>query len=151
MDITKEIVVIPNFIDLLRFTKQSKEHFKKAICPNNEKLIVHTSNFRKVKRVEDAIRIFDKVRREVPAKLLLVGDGPERIKAENLCRELGTCDDIRFLGKMEQIDRKIRLSCQRANLTGSDCNCLITGQTITETREKRRYQLIMRILSCQRS
>ena len=68
-----------NFVDLSRFRKQSKDHFKKAICPNNEKLIVHTSNFRKVKRVEDAIRVFDKIRQVVPAKLLLVGDGPERI------------------------------------------------------------------------
>jgi len=61
-DINKEIVVIPNFIDLERFKKHKKDHFKKAICPNDEKLIVHTSNFRKVKRVDDAVRIFGKIR-----------------------------------------------------------------------------------------
>lgn len=108
--IKKEIRVIPNFVDLSRFKKQSKDHFKRAICPNNEKLIVHTSNFRKVKRVEDAIRIFHKVRQAIPAKLLLVGDGPERINAENLCRELGTCEDIRFLGKLEQIEEVLSVA-----------------------------------------
>ncbi len=109
-NIKKDILVIPNFVDLARFKKQSKEHFKKAICPNNEKLIVHTSNFRKVKRVEDAIRVFQKIRQSVPAKLLLVGDGPERINAENLCRELGTCDDIRFLGKLEQVEEVLSVA-----------------------------------------
>ena len=102
--ITKEIEVIPNFIDLDRFKKHKKDHFKKAICPNDEKLLVHTSNFRKVKRVEDAVRIFWNVRQEIPTKLLLVGDGPERIRIENLCRELGVCDDIRFLGKLEAVE-----------------------------------------------
>ncbi|MDH5603705.1 MAG: N-acetyl-alpha-D-glucosaminyl L-malate synthase BshA, partial [Cyclobacteriaceae bacterium] len=95
-DIKKEIEVIPNFIDLDRFKKQKKDHFKTAICPAGEKLIVHTSNFRKVKRVEDVVRIFDNIRKKIPAKLLLVGDGPERHTIENLCRELETCDDITF-------------------------------------------------------
>ncbi|MEQ8811965.1 MAG: N-acetyl-alpha-D-glucosaminyl L-malate synthase BshA, partial [Imperialibacter sp.] len=85
--ITKDIEVIPNFIDLERFKKQKKDHFKQAICPNGEKLVVHTSNFRKVKRVEDVIKIFIGIRKEMPAKLLMVGDGPERSKAEALCRE----------------------------------------------------------------
>ncbi len=109
-NVKKEILVIPNFVDMSRFKKQSKDHFKRAICPNNEKLIVHTSNFRKVKRVEDAIRIFDKIRKQTPAKLLLIGDGPERINAENLCRELGTCDDIRFLGKLEQVEEVLSVA-----------------------------------------
>jgi len=87
-DITKEIEVIPNFIDLERFKKQKKDHFKKAICPNGEKLVVHTSNFRKVKRVEDVIKIFIGIRKEMPAKLLMVGDGPERSKAEALAVKL---------------------------------------------------------------
>ena len=108
--ITKEIEVIPNFVDITRFKKQSKDHFKRAICQHGEKLIVHTSNFRKVKRVEDAIRVFHKVRQQMPVKLLLVGDGPERVKAENLCRELGTCDDIRFLGKLEQIEEVLSVA-----------------------------------------
>jgi len=103
-DITTEIEVIPNFIDLSRFSKQKKEHFKRAICPNNERLIIHTSNFRKVKRIEDAVRVFCKVRRQIPAKLLLVGDGPERRRIEDLCQEMGISEDVRFLGKLEAIE-----------------------------------------------
>jgi N-acetyl-alpha-D-glucosaminyl L-malate synthase BshA len=109
-NITKDIRVIPNFIDLKRFQKQKKEHFKKAICPNNEKLIVHTSNFRKVKRVEDVLKVFKNVRSKIPVKLLLVGDGPERIIIENLCREFETCDDIRFLGKLDHIEEVLSVS-----------------------------------------
>lgn len=102
--VTKDIEVIPNFVDINRFKKQRKDHFKKAICPNNEKLLVHTSNFREVKRVEDVVRVFDKVRQIVPSKLLLVGDGPERMNIEKLCRDLGTCHDMRFLGKLDAIE-----------------------------------------------
>jgi L-malate glycosyltransferase len=100
----KPITVIPNFIDVTRFQKQSKEHFKKAIAPQNEKLIVHTSNFRKVKRLEDVIRIFGKIREKIPAKLLLVGDGPERHNAEILCRELNLCEYTLFLGKQNPVE-----------------------------------------------
>jgi len=103
-NITRHIEVIPNFIDLSRFRKQPKEHFKLAICPNEEKLLVHTSNFRKVKRIEDVIGMFSLVRKQIAAKLLLVGDGPERPKMESLCRELGLCDDIRFLGKLDAVE-----------------------------------------------
>jgi N-acetyl-alpha-D-glucosaminyl L-malate synthase BshA len=109
-EIKKEIIVIPNFIDLERFKKQKKEHFKLAICPHGEKLLVHTSNFRKVKRVEDVIKVFYEVRKQIPAKLLLVGDGPERDKMERLCRELGTCDDIRFLGKLEAVEEVLSVA-----------------------------------------
>lgn len=108
--LNKEIRVIPNFIDLDRFKKQKKEHFKTAICPNGEKLIVHTSNFRKVKRVEDVIQVFKGVRDRIPAKLLLVGDGPERTKMENLCRELHTCSDVRFLGKLDSIEEVLSVA-----------------------------------------
>lgn len=103
-DIKKEIEVIPNFIDLRRFSKKAKEHFKKAIVPLDEKLIIHTSNFRKVKRVEDVIQVFSKIRQKIPAKLLLIGDGPERANMEKLCRQLSECDHIRFLGKQEAIE-----------------------------------------------
>ncbi|MDH5397846.1 MAG: N-acetyl-alpha-D-glucosaminyl L-malate synthase BshA [Cyclobacteriaceae bacterium] len=108
--IKRDIEVIPNFIDLSRFKKHKKDHFKTAICPNNEKLIVHTSNFRKVKRVEDAVLVFDQVRRKVPSKLLLVGDGPERHHVENLCRKLDTCDDIRFLGKLDMVEEVLSVA-----------------------------------------
>ena len=109
-EITKEIEVIPNFVDLSRFKKQKKDHFKRAICPDGEKLLVHTSNFRKVKRVEDVITIFDKVCSIIPSKLLLAGDGPERSKMEELCREIGRCDDIRFLGKLEAVEEVLSVS-----------------------------------------
>jgi len=109
-DITRDIKVIPNFIDLERFKKQKKDHFKKAICPNNEKLIVHTSNFRKVKRVQDVIDIFYRVRKVIPSKLLLVGDGPERYQMEELCRSLGTCEDTRFLGKLEAVEEVLSVA-----------------------------------------
>ncbi|MTI41466.1 N-acetyl-alpha-D-glucosaminyl L-malate synthase BshA [Fulvivirga lutimaris] len=109
-DITNEIEVIPNFIDLERFKKQKKEHFKKAICPNDEMLLVHTSNFRKVKRVEDVVKVFHNLRKVIPAKLLLVGDGPERTHIEALCRELGDCDDIRFLGKLEAVEEVLSVA-----------------------------------------
>lgn len=107
--ISKEIEVIPNFIDLNRFKKQKKEHFKTAVAPHNEKLLVHTSNFRKVKRIEDVIRVFNEVRKQIPSKLLLVGDGPERTAMENLCRQLGTCDDIRFLGKLDAVEEVLSI------------------------------------------
>jgi L-malate glycosyltransferase len=102
--INREIEVIYNFIDLERFKKQKKEHFRKAIAPNGEKLLVHTSNFRKVKRMEDIVYIFDAVRRKMPAKLLLVGDGPERTSIENLIRHLDIQDDVRFLGKLDAVE-----------------------------------------------
>jgi L-malate glycosyltransferase len=109
-NITNDIEVIPNFVDISRFRKQGKEHFKKAICPNGEKLIVHASNFRAVKRIQDVILVFDQVRKQIPSKLLLVGDGPERMKLEQLCRELDTCADIRFLGKMEAVEEILSVS-----------------------------------------
>lgn len=109
-DVKKEIAVIPNFIDLSRFKKQKKEHFKKAICPNDEKLIVHTSNFRKVKRVDDVIKMFCKISKNIPVKLLLVGDGPERNRMEQLGREMCQCDDIRFLGKLEAVEEVLSVS-----------------------------------------
>jgi len=108
--VTKEIEVIPNFIDLEKFKKQKKDHFKKAICPNGESLIVHTSNFRPVKRIPDAIHVFEALRKVIPAKMLLIGDGPERGNAEKLCRELDICDDIRFLGKLEAVEEVLSVA-----------------------------------------
>ena len=102
--IDKQIEVIYNFIDLKRFSKKAKDHFRKAIAPFGEKLIVHTSNFRKVKRIEDVVHAFDQIIKKVPSKLLLIGDGPERPAIEKLCRDLGNCDHVRFLGKQEAIE-----------------------------------------------
>ena len=103
-DIQKEIRVIPNFVDIDKFKKQHKDHFKKAICPNGEKLMVHISNFRKVKRVQDVITVFCKVSQQIPVKLLLVGDGPERSEMEKMTRETCSIQDVRFLGKMSNIE-----------------------------------------------
>lgn len=109
-NISKDIEVVPNFIDLERFKKQKKEHFKLAICPNGEKLIVHTSNFRKVKRIDDVIHFFAKLRGVVSSKLLLVGDGPERGRIEKLARKLCAAEDIRFLGKMDAVEEVLSVA-----------------------------------------
>ncbi len=106
----KDIRVIYNFIDFSRFKKSDKDHFRKAIAPDGEKIVMHTSNFRKVKRVEDVVRIFAEVVNEVPAKLLMVGDGPERRHCEDLCRSLGICNHIRFLGKQDAVEELLALS-----------------------------------------
>lgn len=104
-DIKKEIEVIPNFIDLDRFQKSNQNHFKKAICPNDEKVVVHVSNFREVKRVPEVVSVFSNIlEHDIKAKLLLVGDGPDRQRAEQRCRELGICDQVRFLGKQDQVE-----------------------------------------------
>ena len=109
-NIDKDIKVIYNFIDFNRFRKVDKDHFKRAIAPNGEKIIVHTSNFRKVKRVEDTIYIFQKVSEKVACKLLLIGDGPERDSLERLCRELKMSDDVRFLGKQDAIEELLSIA-----------------------------------------
>jgi N-acetyl-alpha-D-glucosaminyl L-malate synthase BshA len=103
-EITKDIRVIPNFVDLNRFSLKAKDHFKKAIAPEGEKIIVHTSNFRSVKRTEDVVRIFAKVVEKIPSKLLMVGDGKERSDCEQLCRDLGVSSEVRFLGKQDAIE-----------------------------------------------
>ncbi|GAA4370565.1 N-acetyl-alpha-D-glucosaminyl L-malate synthase BshA [Hymenobacter saemangeumensis] len=108
--IEKDIQVIPNFIDLSRFRKQNKSHFRAAIAPDGEKLLIHTSNFRSVKRVEDVLRIFAGVRAALPAKLLLVGDGPDRSRMEKLARDLNLQQDIRFLGKLEAVEEVLSVS-----------------------------------------
>lgn len=109
-EIENDIRVIPNFIDLSRFSLKAKDHFKKAIAPNNEKILIHTSNFRKVKRTEDVVKIFARVREKIPSKLLMVGDGGERSDCEQLCRDLGVGDDVRFLGKQDAIEEILSVS-----------------------------------------
>jgi N-acetyl-alpha-D-glucosaminyl L-malate synthase BshA len=109
-EITNEIQVIPNFIDFSRFSLKPKDHFKKAIAPNNERILIHTSNFRKVKRTADVIRMFQKIQAKIPSKLLMVGDGPERAYDEQLCRNLGICEHVRFLGKQDAIEEILSVS-----------------------------------------
>lgn len=103
-DVDRDIEVIPNFIDFSRFSKKPREHFKKAIAPNGEFIVVHTSNFRKVKRIQDVISVFDLIRKQVPARLLLVGDGPERFQMEKVCRDFELHDQVTFLGKQDAVE-----------------------------------------------
>lgn len=102
--ITKEIEVIMNFVDVSRFSRKPIDAFKKVIAPNKERILLHASNFRKIKRVQDVVKIFANVNKQIPSKLLFVGDGPERSTAEDLARELGVDDEIRFVGKQEQME-----------------------------------------------
>jgi N-acetyl-alpha-D-glucosaminyl L-malate synthase BshA len=102
--IKNKIKVIPNFIDFDRFKRSNKEHFRKAIAKDMERILIHVSNFRKVKRVEDVISVFAKVNEQIDCKLLLIGDGPERWNAESYSRSLGLADHIRFLGKQDAVE-----------------------------------------------
>ncbi len=102
--IEKEIEVIYNFVDVQRFTRKPIDAFRKVIAPNGERILLHASNFRKIKRVQDVVKIFHEVHKELPSKLLFVGDGPERQMTEELSRSLGVCDDVRFVGKQEQME-----------------------------------------------
>ncbi|MCB9260785.1 MAG: N-acetyl-alpha-D-glucosaminyl L-malate synthase BshA [Flavobacteriales bacterium] len=108
--ITQDIEVIPNFVDMKRFSKKPKEHFKKAIAPNSERIIVHTSNFRKVKRVDDVMRVYKKIQEKIPSKLLMVGDGPERVRLERECRESNICDQVSFLGKQDAVEEILSIA-----------------------------------------
>lgn len=101
--ISKQVEVIPNFIDLESFPARNPEDSSLSLADEDQRVITHISNFREVKRVEDVIRTFAKVRKSVPATLLMVGDGPERVKAEKICRELDFCNDVKFLGKMDKV------------------------------------------------
>lgn len=109
-NITKEIQVIHNFVDVARFSKKPIDAFRRVIAPNGERILVHASNFRKIKRVQDVVKIFAEVRKQMPAKLLMVGDGPERSPMENLVKDLGLADDVRFLGKQEQMEEILVVS-----------------------------------------
>ncbi|MCX6315424.1 MAG: N-acetyl-alpha-D-glucosaminyl L-malate synthase BshA [Sphingobacteriales bacterium] len=102
--IDKDIEVIHNFVDVKRFHKKPVDAFKKLIAPNGEKIIVHASNFRKVKRVEDVISTFLLINKKMPSTLLLLGDGPERTHIEANARNCEEHNAIKFLGKQEQME-----------------------------------------------
>ena len=102
--IEKEIEVIFNFVDVQRFTRKPIDAFRRVIAPNGERILLHVSNFRKIKRVQDVVQIFYNVNKEIPSRLLFVGDGPERQTAEELCRKLNVCDKVQFVGKQEQME-----------------------------------------------
>ena len=102
--IEKDIEVIHNFVDVKRFHRKTVDAFKKLIAPNGEKIIVHASNFRKVKRVEDVVATFLLINEKMPSTLLLLGDGPERTHIEASARECPMHNSIKFLGKQEQME-----------------------------------------------
>ncbi len=108
---TKEIHVIPNFIELDKNTKDPNILCRRSVMANeNERIITHVSNFRRVKRIPDVVRIFEKIQREIPAKLMMVGDGPEKEVAERLCEELGILDKVIFFGNSNEVDKILSYS-----------------------------------------
>ena len=108
--VKRDIQVIPNFICLEHYKPGNNTHIKQDYAPNGERILCHTSNFRKVKRIMDTVKVFANVRKEMPAKLLLVGDGPERQIVESECRQNELCDDIVFLGKMNDPEDILAIS-----------------------------------------
>ncbi len=102
-EIKKEIEVIPNFINTEFYKPNPNCQYRDHIAPNGEKILIHTSNFRPVKRVTDVIKVFEKVNKEIPSKLLLIGDGPDRFECEQLTRQLNISDRVKYLGKQEAI------------------------------------------------
>jgi L-malate glycosyltransferase len=109
-NVKKEIEVIYNFVDVARYDRKPLDAFKKVIAPNGERILLHASNFRKIKRVQDVVQIFHEVTKKIPAKLLLVGDGPERQTVEEQARFLGIFDKLLFVGKQEQMEEIFAIS-----------------------------------------
>ncbi|WP_340077561.1 N-acetyl-alpha-D-glucosaminyl L-malate synthase BshA [Leptobacterium sp. I13] len=104
-DIKKEIEVVPNFVDARKYSKEFTDCQRDMIADKKERIITHISNFRKVKRIPDIIHVFNKVQQQLPAKLVMVGEGPEKEHAEYLCDTLGITDKVLFLGNSREIDR----------------------------------------------
>ena len=103
-NISNEIDVIPNFIDINKYQKVKRNAYRGKLCGKGERLIIHTSNFRKVKRIQDVINIFCKINKEIPSKLIMIGDGPERANIESLTRSLCTLKDVMFIGKIPDVE-----------------------------------------------
>jgi N-acetyl-alpha-D-glucosaminyl L-malate synthase BshA len=97
-----DIKVIPNFVNLREYNP-GEPGTRSSLAPEGGKVITHVSNFREVKRVKDVVRVFARIRRAMPATLIMVGDGPERVDAENEARELGVTPDVRFLGRLDSV------------------------------------------------
>jgi len=108
--ITNEIRVIPNFICTDHYSLSNNEKYKKRYAPNGEFIITHVSNFREVKRVEDVVAVFKKLKEKVPCRLLFVGDGPDRIKIERECRSSCERNDVLFLGHLESTREVLNIS-----------------------------------------
>ena len=108
--ITKQIDVIPNFIDSNLYNKDGDKVLRSKLAKTDEKILIHVSNFRKVKRVTDVVKIFEIVQKEIPSKLIMIGDGPERIQAEQLCRKLNISDRVKFMGKLKSVEEFMSIS-----------------------------------------
>ncbi len=108
--VNREIKVIPNFICLDEYNVSNGLGNKEMYAPNGEKILIHISNFRKVKRVPDVVKVFTKLREQMPLKLIFVGDGPEKSKVEHMCRETGVCGDIKFLGPQKSTKELLAIS-----------------------------------------
>nr|WP_321243340.1 N-acetyl-alpha-D-glucosaminyl L-malate synthase BshA [uncultured Psychroserpens sp.] len=104
-DIKKDIHVVPNFIDLVKYAPKFTDCQRAMMAKDDEKIITHISNFREVKQIPDVIKIFYNIQKEIPAKLMMVGEGPEREPAERLCEELGISDKVVFFGNSNEIDK----------------------------------------------
>ncbi|CAN0605292.1 unnamed protein product, partial [Ectocarpus sp. 12 AP-2014] len=104
-DIQSDIEVIPNFIDAKKYSTSFTDCQRSNMATEEERIVTHISNFRKVKRIPDVIKIFSKIQLEIPSKLIMVGEGPEKAGAERLCEELGISDKVIFLGNSNEIDK----------------------------------------------
>ena len=102
-EVHKEIKVIPNFVDFSKHQHHDEDCQRSLIAPDDQKIITHISNFRKVKRIDDVIEVFYRTQKEVNAILIMVGDGPERLRAMETCEELGIENKVKFLGKSNQV------------------------------------------------
>jgi N-acetyl-alpha-D-glucosaminyl L-malate synthase BshA len=110
-NIKKDIHVIPNFIELDKIRNESLISCQRSVmAKKEERIVTHISNFRKVKRIPDVVKIFYKIQQQIPAKLMMVGDGPEKAKAEQLCEDLGIQDKVIFFGNSNEIDQILSYS-----------------------------------------
>lgn len=105
--VTKEIEVVPNFVCVDKFQKKEEYCRRNIFAPNGERILMHISNFRKVKRIQDIIKIHAIINKTVPTKLILIGDGPERSGMERLARECGVEDSTYFLGKIKETEKAL--------------------------------------------
>ena len=103
-DIKKEIHVIPNFIDKRKYNRTPENCHRSLMARDNERIITHISNFRKVKRVGDVVAVFNRIQQQIPAKLIMVGEGPEKEGVERMVEELGISDKVIFLGNSNEIE-----------------------------------------------
>lgn len=106
----REIHVIPNFVPVRKERNDVSHEIRRRYAPDDEPILCHISNFRKVKRVEDVMQVFAKVNAVKPSRMLMVGDGPERFRLEQLCRDLNLCDRVMFLGKVRDTDHVLEIS-----------------------------------------